>query len=84
MTDQESSDQESFLSENDEFLSCLSRKSLQEGFWNSELQSELLESNSTFKFYKPNDRETCMAMIDIKRRESIYKHDCYDGCKKRG
>ena len=71
-------------SSNKGFQSSLSRKSIYEGFWNSEVQSELLETNTEFTFYKPDDRETFMAYVESKQKESLYEHKCFDGCKERG
>jgi len=66
------------------FLGSLNRKSVYEGFWNSEVQAELLETNTEFSFYKPDDREAFMASVETKRTDSLYQHKCFDGCKERG
>ena len=67
-----------------DFLITLSRKSLQEGFWNDELHLEIIESKIKFRFYVADDREACMSEIERMRRESIYEYECFEGCKQRG
>lgn len=62
----------------------LSRKVLQEGFWNDELHSEIIDQRIDYKFYKPEDREVCMIKIEEMRTESLYTHECSEGCKNRG
>ena len=57
---------------------------MQEALWNDEVHAELIEMNLDFKFYKSDDREMCMLEIDKVRRQSMYKHKCYSGCKERG
>ena len=66
------------------FLISLNRKSLQEGFWNDELHLEIIESKIKFRFYGADDREACMSEVERMRRESIYEHECFEGCKQRG
>ena len=66
------------------FLSSLSRRSIQEAFWNDELHLELIQSGLNFQFYKPGDREECMILIENARRNSTYKHKCHEACQKRG
>ena len=65
-------------------LTVMSRKFIQEGFWNDELHKELLETGQPFTFYKPQDRESCMVQIEEMRLKSTYDHRCYAGCKERG
>ena len=65
-------------------LSMMSRKFIQEGFWNDELHKELLETGMIFTFYKPEDRECCMVQVEEMRLRSTYDHKCYAGCKERG
>lgn len=69
---------------NGDFLTSLSRKSLQEGFWNDEVHSEIMESERKFKFCTAGDREACMIEIEQLRRKSMYEHKCFEGCKQRG
>lgn len=67
-----------------QFLPLLSRRALQEGFWNDELHSEIMEQHMEYRFKKPEDREACMVEIERARTQSMYSHDCYKGCKDRG
>jgi len=62
----------------------LSRKSLQEGFWNMEVYLELQDQKMDYRYYKPEDREACMIEIEKRRRQQIYTHECHQGCKNRG
>ena len=57
---------------------------MQDGFWNDEVHSEIIESGMTFKFCTVDDRETCMMEIESMRRQSLYGHECFEGCKERG
>lgn len=66
------------------FLPLLSRRALQEAFWNDEVHSEILEQHMEYRFMKPEDREACMVEIEKKRTQSTYTHNCYKGCKERG
>ena len=66
------------------FVPELSRKILQEAFWNNEVHAELIEIDMDFKFFKPEDREACMLEVDKVQRRSFYEHKCYSGCKERG
>jgi len=70
--------------ETSKFHVALSRRALQEGFWNIELHLEILDQKMEYRFYKPEDREACMIEIERRRRQQIYTHECYQGCKNRG
>ena len=40
-----------------------------------------------YRFYKDNEKEKCMEMVEEVRRQSVYPHGtdiCTDECKKRG
>ena len=65
-------------------LTAMSRKFIQEGFWNDELHKELLDTGMPFTFYKPEDRERCMVQFGEMRLKGTYDHKCYTGCKERG
>ena len=57
-------------------------------FYNGELESELRRiGKADYRFKVDSDREECMKMVEIHRRESIYSHtgsECSNGCKERG
>ena len=67
-----------------QFLPSLSRRSIQEAFWNDEVHLELIRSGQNFQFFNPEDREKCMIMIENARRNSMYTHKCHEACQKRG
>lgn len=67
-----------------QFLPSLSRRSIQEAFWNDEVHLELIQSGQNFHFFNPEDRESCMVMIENARRNSVYTHKCHEACQKRG
>ena len=62
-------------------IESASRKSLQEGFWNDEVHSEIIESEMKFRFCTDGNREACMIEIERLRRQSMYEHKCFEGCK---
>ena len=68
------------------YLSELNHKTIQEAFWNDKTHSELAESDMKLIFHLPDDRESCMEMIDKVREksENLYHHECYEGYKERG
>ena len=72
------------LTSNEQFFVSLSRRTIQEAFWNNEVHLELIQSGINYQFLKPEDRENCMIMIENVRRNSTYTHKCHEGCRKRG
>lgn len=62
----------------------LTRKTIQEGFWNDENRLEIIDSKMDFTFLEPGERERCMIEVERTCSQSIYKHKCNKGCKERG
>ncbi len=58
------------------------------GFYNGELENELRRINKTsYRFRADCDREECMKMVEMHRRDNVYIHeesDCSHECKGRG
>ncbi|XP_065916828.1 uncharacterized protein [Dysidea avara] len=64
----------------------LHRKSVASAWWTHQIEKELSEENHrSYIFSGPQAQENYMEEVDIKRANSVYKHEnCSDECKKRG
>lgn len=75
----------------------LTRKTLSQAMLNYEVKQELLESGTIREvLFGPKkegesrhvsfkeSRRIYFEAVDVKRKETLYPHKCYDGCKKRG
>ena len=65
------------------FAPELSRKSVQEAFWN-DLHQELLEVTLDYTFKGKDSWEECMKEIDKLRLLTNYQHQCHPECQIRG
>lgn len=63
------------------FAPELSRKSVQEAFWNDQLHQELLEVTLDYTFKGKDSREECMKEIDKLRLLTNYQHQCQPECQ---
>ena len=57
-----------------------------ESFYNGEIEAELRRVGLLEHHFRlDSDRQECMRMLEIKRRQSVYPHiNCTEECKKRG
>lgn len=66
----------------------LSAHIVSEAFYSGELETELRRiERIDYRFRYDSDRETCMEMIEKRRRKTLYEHpptDCVEECKQRG
>ena len=63
----------------------LIRKHVSEAFWNTEVENEVREHETGYKFTEKVDREAFMDMVDRKRVTNPYPHEnCSEKCRQRG
>ena len=71
------------LARTDIVITEIDRRTWAEAFWWGEVEAELRDLDLiTYRFEEKSSRESCMAVIEDKRKESLYPHlesDCHEG-----